>query len=296
MIANLKHHWPEYLMEAALLGIFMMSASLFVTAIEHPGSPVRQAIANPMVRRMLTGLAMGLTAISLIYSPWGKQSGAHFNPSVTLAFFRLGKIDGADAGFYVLAQFAGGLAGIVSAAGILRMALAAPEVNYVATVPGPDGPSVAFLAEFGISLLQMTMVLVVSNMPGLARYTGLAAGTLVATYITLEAPLSGMSMNPARSFGPALIARHWKDLWVYFTAPPLGMLTAAYLYTRVKGRRQVACAKLHHDNDTRCIFRCRYRSLAVAEGSNQQVNQSTNQQILVSTNQHVPLASPLRRP
>jgi aquaporin Z len=88
----LRVHWPEYLMEAWGLGTFMISAGAFVTLIEYPGSPVQQAIADPDIRRALIGLAMGLTAIGIIYSPWGQRSGAHINPSVTLTFLRLGKV------------------------------------------------------------------------------------------------------------------------------------------------------------------------------------------------------------
>lgn len=85
----LREHWPEYLMEAWGLGTFMVSAGLFATLLEYPGSPVREAIENADLRRGLMGLAMGLTAIAIIYSPWSKQSGAHINPVVTLTFWRL---------------------------------------------------------------------------------------------------------------------------------------------------------------------------------------------------------------
>ena len=78
----LKRHWPEYLMEAAGLGLFMVSACLFGTLMEHPGSPVRQAIADPFLRRVFIGLAMGLTAVGIIYSPWGKQSAKCPNSTV----------------------------------------------------------------------------------------------------------------------------------------------------------------------------------------------------------------------
>jgi len=88
----------------------------------------------------------------------------------------------------------------------------------------------------------------------LACFTGLFAGILVATYITLEAPLSGMSMNPARTLGSALSAHAWTALWIYFTAPPLGMLLAAEAYLRVQGAQRIFCAKLHHQNTKRCIF------------------------------------------
>lgn len=257
MLGSLKHHWPEYLMEAAGLGIFMVSAVVFTTILEHPSSAVQQAIADPFLRRMLIGMAMGLTAICIIYSPWGKQSGAHINPSVTLTFFRLGKVKPWDAIFYIIAQFIGGLVGVLLMAVAVKGATTHPSVNYVVTIPGMSGVSVAFISEFIISFILMSMILIVSNTLSIARFTGLFAGILVATYITLEAPLSGMSMNPARTFGSALPANIWTALWVYFTAPPLGMLLAAEVYLRVKGAKSVLCAKLHHQNDKRCIH-CGY--------------------------------------
>ncbi|MFQ5551167.1 MAG: MIP/aquaporin family protein [Gemmatimonadales bacterium] len=259
MLDALKRHWPEYLMEGAGLGIFMFSAGLFATIFEYPASPVREAIADPFPRRVLMGMTMGLTAVGIIYSPWGKQSGAHINPSITLTFFRLGKIEAWDALFYAVAHFAGGLAGVLLVTLALGDSLADPAVNYVATLPGPWGPGIAFVAEMVISFGLMMVVLVSTNTQYLARYTGLFAGLLVATYITLVAPISGMSMNPARTFASALPAQQWTALWIYFTAPPLGMLLAAEVYVRTKGIRAVICAKLHHDNDKRCIFRCGYR-------------------------------------
>lgn len=245
-------------MEAAELGIFMISACCFGVLLEFPGSPVHQAISDPFLRRVLMGLAMGLTAVSIVYSPWGKRSGAHFNPSVTLTFFRLGKIEKWDAVFYVLAQFAGGIAGVVMASLALKNMLGAPQVNYVATLPGQYGMGAAFLAEAVISFILMTVVLNVSNKISLARYTGLFSGSLVVTYISLESPISGMSMNPARTLGSALAAQAWDVLWIYFTAPPLGMLLAAEAYSRLKGAGNVLCAKLHHQNHKRCIFKCNF--------------------------------------
>ena len=90
-------HWREYLIEAAGLGLFMVSAAAMTTLLEHPASPVRLALPDPILRRILMGLAMGLTAASLIYSPWGRRSGAHFNPAVTLTVLRLGKVSRRDA-------------------------------------------------------------------------------------------------------------------------------------------------------------------------------------------------------
>jgi aquaporin Z len=253
-LASVRLHWPEYFMEACLLGAFMVSACVFGALYEFPQSPVHQAIMSPVFRRLLMGTSMGLTAIAIIYSPWGKQSGAHINPSVTFTFFRLGKIKAWDALFYITAQFLGAVLGVLLVARFLGRELSDPAVRYVVTLPGPHGPWVALLAEFTIAFILMSAVLYFSNHHRLSGYTGLFAGLLVATYITLEAPFSGMSMNPARTFGSAFPPMIWSGLWIYLTAPPLGMLTAAEVYLWRKGRLAVQCCKLHHNNDKRCIF------------------------------------------
>jgi aquaporin Z len=259
--AAVQQHWPEYLMEAAELACFMISACVFTVLFQHPTSPIRTALPNETLRRVLTGIAMGLTAISIFHSPWGKRSGAHLNPSVTLTFYSLGKIQGRDAFFYILAQFVGGVGGVGVASLLMGAALGHPEVNYAATTPGPNGPWVAFGAEFAISFLMITAVLTFSNTRHLARWTTVIAGALVATYISIEAPLSGMSMNPARTLGSSVWAASFRALWVYFTAPVLGMLLAARIYVSRHGAHRIFCAKLHHHNDQRCIFRCNYGAL-----------------------------------
>ena len=157
-----------------------------------------------------------------------------------------------------MAQFVGGIGGVALAATALRSQLADPHVNWVTTSPGASGIATAFIAELVISFILMLTVLTVSNTRRLNRFTALFAGALVATYIAVEAPLSGMSMNPARTFGSALAGSHWNALWLYFTAPPLGMGVAAAAYLRVRGAHGVLCAKLHHHNDKRCIFRCQF--------------------------------------
>ena len=253
MFELLRDHWPEYASDGALLGLFMLSALSFGVALEHPGSRMRRALPRPLARRAVMGLAMGATAVALIYSPLGKRSGAHMNPAATLTFLHLGKIAAGDALFYVLAQFAGGLAGIAAGAFLWRARAGAHEVRWVATLPGPRGRGVAFLAEVAISFGLMSVVLFATNRQDLAPYTGLLAGALVATYITFEAPLSGMSMNPARTFASAVPSRTGRGLWIYFAAPLLGMLLAAEVRVRL-GADCGACAKLQHDGAALCIF------------------------------------------
>jgi aquaporin Z len=250
-------HWPEYAIEAALLGAFMASACAFTVLLEHPASPLRNALPADWLRRALIGVAMGATAVGLIYSPWGQRSGAHFNPSVTLTFLRLGKIERRDALAYVVFQCVGAIVGV----GLSRLALGDlvghPAVAYAVTVPGERGTVIAFAAEAAISFGLMSTVLLVSN-GNYARFTGLACGVLVSLYIAFEAPLSGMSMNAARSLGSALTANVWSGFWIYLTAPLLGMLGAAEVFVRARGSHRILCAKLDHSNPrVRCIFRCR---------------------------------------
>lgn len=256
MLNALRHHWPEYLSEAAGLGAFMVSACAFAALLFHPSSPAARVVESETARRALMGAAMGLTNVLLVYSPWGMRSGAHNNPAVTLTFYRLGKVRGADALFYVLAQFAGGVAGVRVAALVFGELLADAKVNYVVTAPGSFGVAAAFAAEVLISFVLMSVVLRASNHVRLAPWTGLLAGLLVALYIGVESPVSGMSMNPARTLGSAASAQVWTALWVYFTAPLAGMLLAAEVFARTGAR--AACAKLHHHNRKRCVFNCGY--------------------------------------
>jgi aquaporin Z len=254
MVRALRLHWREYLCEALGLGIFMVSACLFAALLEYPASAAHLAIPDPRVRRVLMGVAMGATAIGIIYSPWGRRSGAHINPAVTLTYCRLGRVPLPDACFYTMAQFAGGTAGVLLSLWIAPSAVTHPNVNYVVTVPGAAGSIAAALAELAISFGLMLVVLNVSGNTRSAPYTGLVAGALVAIYIALEAPYSGMSMNPARTAASAVVARVWTAWWIYFAVPPLAMLLAAEVHLRARGWARVGCAKLHHDSRIRCIF------------------------------------------
>lgn len=251
--ALLPDHWLDYLLEGAELGIFMILAGALTTLFEWPGSPLHQAFPNSLLRRMLIGILMGLTAVSIIYSPWGKRTGAHFNPAVTLTFYRLGKLQRIDAIGYVLAQCIGGISGITVVALVLRERFTDLPVRYIVTLPGSLGWFVAFWVEFGLAFVLMTMVLFVSNTRNLSQYTGWFAGTLVATFITLAAPFSGMSINPARTLASAVPAAVWESLWIYFLAPPLAMLFAAEVYLKIRGRVRPICGKLCPNMETQCL-------------------------------------------
>lgn len=250
---SLRSNWPEYLMEGAELGIFMILAGGFATLLYSPASPVIELLPGT-ARDVLMGLSMGGGAIAIIYSPWGKRSGAHFNPAVTLAFYRLGKLPAWDAFFYVLAQFIGGLIGVVLVVLALGKSFTNVPVNYVVTVPGIWNWPGAFITEALMAFCLMLMVLIVSNHPKLHHLTGVFAGILVALFVTVAAPISGMSINPARTFASALPARVWTAFWIYYFVPPLAMLLAAELYLQVsRSKPRELCGKLCPNTETRCI-------------------------------------------
>ncbi len=253
-----EDNWPLYIFESAELAMFMISACVFTDFLFHPHYPVLCLVPNAVVRRMLMGIAMGVTAILIIHSPMGKRSGAHFNPAITLTYFRLGKIDTWDAVFYVVFQFVGGVAGVAVSALLLGSSLASPAVDYAVTVPGRYGTAAAFFAELFMAALLMGVVLWTSNRPSLAIYTSYSVGILIALYVLFFAPVSGFSINPARTTGSAVFADLWTAWWIYFIAPLLGMLVSAEIYLRIYGAERILCAKLHPNPKYRCPFLCHY--------------------------------------
>lgn len=254
MAKMMRHHLPEYLIEAVGLAIFMISAAFFTVLFEE-----YWVVSSPLARRFFEGIAIGLTALGLIYSPWGKQSGAHFNPAVTLTFWRLGKVHHIDFVFYFIFQFIGGYVGVVLFDLFAQKPFRSAQVNFIITVPGKPGLLACFFSEMFISFILMLTILVATNIPKLARYTGLFAAIWIMLFITFEAPYSGMSMNPARSVATALPSGIWTAMWIYCIAPFAGMLLSVECYRLIRKDTSVICAKLHHLNPKRCIFkRCGY--------------------------------------
>lgn len=253
-------HWGHYVTEGCGLATFMFVAGTVAVVMQLLPDPWARWLAlHGTAGRAFFGVAMGLTAMAIVYSPWGSRSGAHLNPSVTLTFASLRKMRAADAVAYVVAQFVGGTIGLGLIAAFAGRLLLDPPAHAIVTKPGPGGVPEAFASEAFIAFLLMSVVLTVSNAPApLSRWTGVAAGSLVALFITFEAPYSGMSMNPARTLASALVGHDFTAIWIYFTAPPLGMLLAAAAFVTLRGRRAVRCGRLNHAGTAPCIFNCTY--------------------------------------
>lgn len=251
-------HWQLYIFEGLELAAFMLSACIFTVLLFDPSLQAVHLIPSPAARRLLMGIAMGVTAILIIHSSPGKRSGAHFNPAITLTYYRLGKIRGWDAIFYGVFQFCGAIFGVGVSALVLGSRIAVPAVNYAITVPQPGGTEAAFLAELFMAMVLMGAVLWTANNPLLAPYTSYLVGVLIALDILFFAPVSGFSINPARTTGSAVFADIWTAWWVYFIAPPLGMLASAEIYRFAFGIERVLCAKVHPDAAYPCPFICQY--------------------------------------
>jgi aquaporin Z len=251
--AALRRHWPEYAIEGWALGMFMVSASVATVLLYDPRSPAFGLVENEFWKRALMAFAMAGTAVAIIYSPWGKRSGAHMNPAFTLSFWVMGKINTVDAVYYAVFQFVGGLAGSLLSYALTGGLLADPQANWAVTAPGPQGVAAALFSELIIAFILMFVVAVMLNSK-FDQLIGIVAGGLIFLYVLYESPYSGFGMNPARSFSSALPADTWTAFWVYLIAPPGGMLTAVFLHSYVLGLPAAFTQpKLNPNHVTRCI-------------------------------------------
>jgi aquaporin Z len=269
MFRTIARHWPEYFMEAVGVGASVVAACGFAMLLFHPDSPLIHETNGAAWRHLAMGIAMGVTGAALVYSPWGKQSGAHFNPAVTLTYYRLGRVGLVDTIAYMIAQVAGALTAIELMTHVFGRWLSHPLIHYVSAMPGMWGAAITWLAESLLTFTLMTVVLTASNSHQFARWTGLLAALVTVANVSVLVPLVGTSSNPARALATAVPAHTWLSLWIYISAAPLGMLAAASIYVRRHGPSAVFCAKLHHENEKRCIF-CQCR--AAAEKTNAATN------------------------
>lgn len=175
-------------------------------------------------------LVFGLVLMAMVYAT-GHLSGAHINPAVTIAFTLTRHFPPRDALAYIPAQLAGATAG----AGLLYAAWTDKPAHLGATVPSV-GAGQAFLYEAVLTALLMFVIMAVATD---TRAVGASAAIAIGGVIGLDAlfggPVTGASMNPARSFGPALVSGEWHDFWVYAIAPPVGAIVGALAYQFVRG-------------------------------------------------------------
>jgi aquaporin Z len=250
-----QFHWPEYVAE--FLGTaFLVFAGLSAVIFDFgKGLPPTLLLPDAGIRRLITGLLFAGSGSLVAISPFGKLSGAHINPSVSLAFWAHGKMHLIDLIGYIVGQMLGALFG--EAILVLAWGHYAPTVMDGMTLPGPGYPLwLVFVAEMSCTCLLVLAIFLFVSSSHLMRWTPLMTWLLVATMVWLEAPISGTSLNPARSLGPALFAWIWRAQWLYCTAPPLGALLAVGVYRLVVwSKRDVLTGKLFHAPQYRSVFR-----------------------------------------
>ena len=218
------------------------------------GSPVPHWIPDSGLRRLITGFLFGATGALIALSPIGKESGAHINPVVTFSFWLLGKLRGPHAVGYVLAQLGGAVAGALP---LLSWGAMGRSVAFGATVPGVGfGAGWALAGETASTFALVAGLFLFLQHPKTRRFTPALFPVLYSVMVFLEAPISGTSTNPARSFGPALIAGEWADWWVYWLGPVAGGLLGVGLHRLIWLRwLEIEVAKLYHfEHDPHGVF------------------------------------------
>lgn len=237
MKAAFQKNWKHYLQEALGLAIFMISACFFSAMLFAEKSPWHTIIPGEMLKNILMGLMMGLTALFIFYSPWTAPSGSQINPAVTLTFLRLDKMCRYDAMFFAIFQITGGTIAVFIMQQLMGNILTDPPVNSSVTVPGKPGMWWALITEFVIAFITMNMVLFTSHHKKLKKYTRIISGILVCSWVILAGPVSGFGMNPARSFASALPSGTWTSFWIYMFIPFTGMLSAAEFFLFMKRKK-----------------------------------------------------------
>lgn len=258
----LRRHWPEYAIEAGFLALFVLAAGVASAWLQATASPAPSDLAT---RRLLAGVATGGVLMALIYSPWGRRSGSHLNPAITLAYLRLGKMGRWDGVFYILAQVVGGLVAVALLRSGAVLPAATPAASLAATL-GPSNPWLAFATQFVLSATAMLLILFTSNHAAWFRWTGVVYGLLIVLIVACVAPLASFGMNVARLLAVDLSGDLGAAGWFNLLPPLLGMQLAIEVYRLFTGRSQVLCAKLAHNTHGRCIFRCMhpYQTRALA--------------------------------
>jgi aquaporin Z len=249
---DLFNHAPEYGAEFIGTGLLVFSAVGAVGLMFAPASGVISHIPSVGLRLLLTGLLLGAAGSLIAITPLGRLSGAHLNPALSLGFFVEGRMHFYDLLAYVLAQMSGGTVG--AWAGVVILGRFASGVHDALNQPGRNvTPLFALGAEALATFLLSGTIFIMLSRPRLMRWTPLAALGVVALMVWLDGSVSGASMNPARSFGPALVTGDWHLYWIYAIGPCSGSVLAAVLY-RFLTPLESFTGKLFHDLRYRSIF------------------------------------------
>lgn len=247
-------HLREWLAEFAGTAVLMLGGLSAVMLDFGPGTPVSDWLPSASSRLLLTGLLFGATGSLVALSPLGRRSGAHLNPAITLGFWLTRTLHEHDLVGYVVAQLLGAVAGTIvvqaawgPTADALHDAITQPGV----LVTDPE----AIVLEMAMTTALLLTIFLFTAHSRTARWTPLAVWLLIAVLVWQGAPYTGTSLNPARSFGPAVVSAHLAKLWIYFIGPLAGSILAAGLAWMAGHRLLPITGKLFHDANYPTIFR-----------------------------------------
>ncbi|MFO1429943.1 MAG: aquaporin [Candidatus Competibacteraceae bacterium] len=249
-----KWRFPWWLFVAELIGtaLLVLVGLSLVILMFGAGSPIAQALPSEGQRRLITGFLFGTTGALIALSAVGKASGAHINPAVTLGFWLFRKLDVKTGLVYVVAQLAGAAVGALP---LLAWGSMGRSVAFGATLPGEGYTTQAVvLGEVITTFTMISLLAVFLGFRRLRPFTPAIFPFLYALMVYWEAPLSGTSTNPARSFGPALVSGQWEGGWIYWVGPVIGSVAACLVCSFLAKR--ITVAKLYYfDSDRDGLFR-----------------------------------------
>ncbi|WP_051370481.1 aquaporin [Streptomyces sp. 142MFCol3.1] len=218
-----RHDWPAWLSEFASTAILLL---VMVTLFRHlfgAGGLLGHALPSQESRLVADAVVSGITVGLLIVSPFGRRSGGHMNPAVSLAFWLMGALPGRDAAAYAAAQLAGSLTGVAVGRLVWGEQTAHRAVGYAVVRASDRIPWTAvFASEAAATAVMLAAVTFVAARARLAIVLPAVAGSVIAALILLTGRWTGGSFNPARQFGPELFSHDLAWLWVYLIAPLVG--------------------------------------------------------------------------
>jgi aquaporin Z len=244
--------WQLFLSELIGTALLILVGLSLVIVMFGAGSPMARVVPGEGTRRLITGFLFGTTGALIALSPVGKESGAHINPVVTLGFWLMGKLDLPTTLGYIGAQLIGAVIGSLP---LLLWGAMGKSVAFGATLPGPDFTlATVLLGEVVTTFTMVSLLAVFLGFRTIRPFTPAIFPPLYAIMVWAEAPISGTSTNPARTFGPAIVSGQWQGWWIYWAGPLVGMFLAILVFSFLAERIEVA--KLYHfESDRRRFFR-----------------------------------------
>jgi len=238
----LKYRSKFFMAEFLGTGLLLLAGLSIVIFMFGSGSPMAELIPSVKLRQMITGFLFGSVGASIALSPIGKVSGAHINPAVTIVFWLFRKLEGRLAITYILSQLTGAVIGCLP---LLVWGQMGRSIDFGVTVPGQGFTTqTAFLGEVITTFTMVLLLIVFIGFRQIRQFTPYMFPVLYAIMVPLEADISGISTNPARSFGPAVISGQWAAFWIYIAGPLTGALLASLAGSMLAKR--ITIAKLYH--------------------------------------------------